>query len=263
MVGTYDLTLVFASYCVAAAASYAALDLGVRISFFDGKHEMFWLCASALAMGTGIWSMHFVGMEAFTLPVPITYDLWLTLLSWAAAVTVSLLALYIISRSYLTVWGIGGGGAVMGIGVCIMHYSGMWAMQMTPEITYDDALFSDSVGIAVLASSVALIIGFSVRHLPTGKLVPAKILAALVMGGAICGMHYTGMAAARFAAGAVCAPGNLLRGNWMVWPVVAGTLLVLAAAISLSLVDLQMVERRRRVEQARMQTLLQREMARS
>jgi diguanylate cyclase len=258
MVGTYDVTLVVASYCVAVAASYAALDLGARIAFFDGRHETFWLGASALALGSGIWSMHFVGMAAFSLPVPLTYDLPLTIVSWAAAVAVSLLALYIVSRSYLTVWGIGGGGAVIGIGICVMHYSGMWAMRMTPAIQYDDGLFTDSLGVAVLASSASLFIAFSVRHLPTGKLAPTKLAAALVMGAAICGMHYTGMAAAEFPAGALCAPGNLLHGRWMGWPVALATLAVLAATIALSVFDLRTVERRRRVQQERVRTVLPR-----
>ncbi|HFX6065180.1 TPA: MHYT domain-containing protein, partial [Klebsiella pneumoniae] len=97
--GTYDLSLVVASYCVAAFAAYAALDLGGRIALFDGARERFWLFAGALAMGTGIWAMHFVGMKAFKLPVEISYDLGLTALSWFTAVAVSLLALYVISRS--------------------------------------------------------------------------------------------------------------------------------------------------------------------
>jgi diguanylate cyclase len=262
MVGTYDVTLVLASYGVAVASSYAALDLGARIAFFDGKHELFWLGASALAMGSGIWSMHFIGMAAFSLPVALTYDLSLTLLSWTAAVLVSLLALYIISRSHLTIWGIGGGGAVMGIGICIMHYSGMWAMRMSPVIRYDDALFSDSVGIAVLASAAALFICFSARQLPTGKLVPARLAAALLMGGGICGMHYTGMAAAQFPDGARCAPGNLLHGRWMGWPVALATLAMLAATIALSVFDLRRVERRHRLQQERMRTLPQRQIVR-
>ena len=262
MVGTYDVTLVLASYCVAVASSYAALDLGARIAFFDGRQELFWLGASALAMGSGIWSMHFVGMAAFSLPITLTYDLPLTFLSWAVAVLVSLLALYIISRSYLTVWGIGGGGAVMGVGICIMHYSGMWAMRMSPPIRYDDALFSDSIGIAVLASAAALFIGFSARQLPTGKLAPARLAAALLMGAAICGMHYTGMAAAQFADGARCEPGNPLHGRWMGWPVALATLAMLAATIVLSVADLRRVERRHRLEQERMRSLLQRQTVR-
>src|SRR5581483_1269831 len=94
MNGTYDFALVFASYCVAVFASYAALDLGARIADFQGSHERSWLFAGAVAMGTGIWSMHFVGMKSFQLPVAQTFDLALTVLSWVAGVGVSLLALF-------------------------------------------------------------------------------------------------------------------------------------------------------------------------
>lgn len=254
MNGTYDLSLVIASYCVAVFASYAALDLGGRIALFDGARERFWLFAGALAMGTGIWSMHFVGMRAFRLPVEITYDLGLTALSWIAAIGVSLLALYIISRSKLTAPGIVAGALVMSSGICLMHYSGMWAMRMTPGVSYDPALFTASVAIAVLASAAALFISFSVRRLPDGQVMPAKIAAALVMGVAICGMHYTGMFAANFAGGARCAPGNLLGGDWMGLPVALITGGLLAAVLLLARMDARAMAERRRLEKRRLES---------
>ncbi len=254
MNGTYDLSLVIASYCVAVFASYAALDLGGRIALFDGARERFWLFAGALTMGTGIWSMHFVGMKAFRLPVETTYDLALTALSWIAAVGVSLLALYIISRSKLTAPGIVAGALVMGAGICLMHYSGMWAMRMTPGVSYDPALFAASVAIAVLASAAALFISFSVRRLPDGRVMPAKIAAALVMGVAICGMHYTGMFAANFASGAVCAAGNLLGGDWMGLPVALITGGLLAAVLLLARMDARAMAERRRMEKRRLES---------
>ena len=254
MNGTYDLSLVIASYCVAAFASYAALDLGGRIALFDGARERFWLFAGALAMGTGIWSMHFVGMKAFRLPVEITYDLGLTVLSWVAAICVSLLALYIISRSKLTASGIVAGSLVMGAGICMMHYSGMWAMRMTPGVSYDPVLFAASVAIAVVASAAALFICFSVRSLPDRSVMPAKIAAALVMGVAICGMHYTGMFAARFASGALCAAGNLLGGDWMGLPVALITGGLLAAMLLLARMDARAMAERRRIEKRRIES---------
>ena len=165
MNGTYDIALVVASYCVAVFASYVALDLGRRIAFFDGSRERFWLAAGALTMGTGVWAMHFVGMQAFELPIRLSYSLGLTALSWGAAVAVSLLALYIISRSQLRIRGIAAGAVVMGLGICIMHYSGMLAMRMSPGIQYDPLLVGVSALIAVLASAAALFISFSLRQL--------------------------------------------------------------------------------------------------
>lgn len=254
MNGTYDFSLVIASYCVAAFASYAALDLGGRIALFEGARERFWLFAGALAMGTGIWAMHFVGMKAFRLPVEITYDLGLSVLSWVAAIAVSLLALYIISRSQLTLQGIVAGALVMGAGICLMHYSGMWAMRMQPGVSYDPLLFAASVAIAVLASAAALFISFSVRRLPDGRVVPAKVAAALVMAVAICGMHYTGMAATRFTSGALCAAGNLLGGDWMGLPVALITGGLLVAVLLLARMDARAMAERRRIEKRRLES---------
>ncbi|HZR36202.1 MAG TPA: MHYT domain-containing protein [Nevskia sp.] len=249
MNGTYDFALVFASYCVAVFASYAALDLGARIADFQGSHERSWLFAGAVAMGTGIWSMHFVGMKSFQLPVAQTFDLALTVLSWVAGVGVSLLALFIVSRPTLTLRTLGAGAVAMGMGICVMHYTGMWAMRMTPGISYDPLLFAASVLIAVAASAAALFIGFSLRRLPQRHIVAARIAAALVMGAAICGMHYTGMAAARFAAGATCAAGNVLAGNWMGLPVALITVGLLIALLLLALMDARAIAERRRLEQ--------------
>ncbi|MDR3418311.1 MAG: MHYT domain-containing protein [Nevskia sp.] len=253
MQGTYDIALVIASYCVAVFASYAALDLGGRIAMFDGPRERFWLFAGALAMGTGIWSTHFVGMKALNLPVAVTYDLPLTVLSWLAAVGISVLALHTISRSKLTVTGIATGSLVMGFGICVMHFSGMWAMRMNPGITYDLGLVAASAVIAVVASAGALFICFSVRQLPTGRVTQAKILAALVMAAAICGAHYTGTAAANFAEGARCNPANALAGNWMGLPVALITVGLLIAILLLSLMDARAVADRRRAETARVE----------
>lgn len=239
MNGIYDPMLVAVSYCVAVLASYTALDLGGHLASVnaDGARRRLWLGAGALAMGTGIWSMHFVGMKAFTLPIEVSYDLGLTVLSWVAAVWVSLLALYIIGRDRLTLPSLVAGSSIMAAGIGIMHYSGMWAMRMTPPITYDPLLLGISLAIAAAASAAALFICVSVRRLPAELVLPVKIGAALVMGAAISGMHYTGMAAARFGAGAVCGSGNLLSGNWMGYPVALGTIAVLCITLFLTLSD--------------------------
>jgi diguanylate cyclase len=253
MNGTYDPALVITAYCVAVFASYAALDLGARIAIFDGARERLWLCAGALALGTGIWAMHFVGMTSFTLPVPLSFDLALTTLSWVAAVSISFLALYVVSRSTLSLGSLATGALAMGLGICLMHYTGMWAMRMSIPIHYDPTLLATSFGVAVTASAAALFLCFSLRRLPESGVVPAKFAAALAMGAAISGAHYTGMAAARFAAGAVCAPANLLGGNWMGLPVALITAGLLAALLLLSLMDARAVAERRRVERKRME----------
>lgn len=253
MTGNYDLALVLMSYVIAALASFTALELAGRVASAT-RWRPLWLIGGSLAMGSGIWSMHFVGMSAFSLPVPITYDLWLTLYSWIAAVLVSALALLTIARARLTVASVLTAAVLMGAGICAMHYTGMYAMQMQPPIAYDPLLFAGSAAIAVLASAAALIIAFQLRTVRSWRDVLMRVGAALIMGFAIVGMHYTGMAAAQFADGAYCAPGNALAGNWVTGPTLVAMLLFLplALAMAFGIANARMLadqERRRRERQ--------------
>jgi diguanylate cyclase (GGDEF)-like protein len=204
MTGVYDFQLVALSVAVAVIASYTALELAGRVSAKQGAGSWAWLVGGALSMGTGIWSMHFIGMLAFHLPVPVAYDATITMLSMAAAVLVSGLALFVVSRPALTGRNITAGATLMGIGICVMHYTGMYAMRMSPPITYHAPLFIASVIIAIVASLAALWIAFQLRHKRSGLAVVAKLGSAIIMGIAITGMHYTGMAAAQFAPDSVC-----------------------------------------------------------
>jgi diguanylate cyclase (GGDEF)-like protein len=253
MNGIHDLPLLIASCCVAAFASYAALDLGDRIQLFNGTRERLWLFAGALAVGTGIWAVHLVGMQAYSLPAAISYDLALTALSWSTAIGLSWLSLYIISRNKLTLRSLAAGALAVGAGICLMHYSGLWAMRLQPQISYDPILFAASVIIAVLVSAIILFIGFSARQLPARHALPTRIAAALLMGLMLCGMHYTGMAAAHFASGAMSAAGNLLAGSWMGLPLTLISVGLLAAVLLLARMDARAVLDHRRVEHRRIE----------
>jgi diguanylate cyclase (GGDEF)-like protein len=204
MVGTYDLTLVALSVGVAIVASYAALDLAGRVSAKEGRKSFFWLLGGALAMGTGIWAMHFIGMLAFVLPLPIAYDNAINATSWLVAIGVSGVALLVVRQPSLTARNISAGAALMGIGIASMHYIGMAAMRMSPPIVYDPLLFIASVIIAIAASLAALWIAFYLRKKRSSTAILAKLGSAGIMGFAIAGMHYTGMAAAHFAPDSVC-----------------------------------------------------------
>ena len=204
MTGVYDLRLVALSVVVAAIASYAALDLAGRVSTSKGKASAAWLLGGALAMSAGIWSMHFIGMLAFSLPVPLAYDIGITILSMLAAVAASGVALYTVRRPAMTPGNVTLAGTIMGAGICVMHYTGMAAMRMSPPIAYDPVLFVASVLVAIIASLSALWIAFQLRQRYSAIAVFAKLGSAVVMGLAIAGMHYTGMAAARFAPDSVC-----------------------------------------------------------
>jgi diguanylate cyclase len=154
-------------------------------------------------MGIGIWSMHFVGMMAFSVPIQLRYDFTLTLLSLAAAIATSGFALKIASSAELGYARHIVCSLVMGLGIVAMHYTGMSAIPIVPAISYDPLLLAASVMIAVLASFAALWLAFKLRAATFRYLTAAHVGAALIMGLAIAGMHYTGMAAADFRPGAI------------------------------------------------------------
>jgi len=206
IVGHYNFALVALSVAIAIVASYTALDLAnrVRENFGNPRKAWLWLTTGALAMGAGIWSMHFIGMLAFSLPIPMAYNWPLTILSLIIAVVVSALALFILRTPKVPLVMLAAGATLMGLGISAMHYTGMLAMQMFPPIHYDATLFIASVLIAILASVAALWIVIALRRNRSHLAVLAKLGSATVMGFAIAGMHYTGMAAAQFAPGSVC-----------------------------------------------------------
>jgi diguanylate cyclase (GGDEF)-like protein/PAS domain S-box-containing protein len=204
MSGTYDPWLVLLSLIVAIVASFTALELAGRVSQRRGKGSWAWLLGGSVAMGAGIWSMHFVGMLAFHLPIAVAYDARITMLSLGIAIAASALALTMLRRPVLTWRSMTAGAALKGTGIGAMHYTGMFAMRMSPPIEYQPALFSASIIVAMVASFAALWIALRLRHRDFGAAILAKLASAGVMGLAITGMHYIGMAAARFAPGSIC-----------------------------------------------------------
>ncbi len=245
MTGIYNPWLVIASVLIAMLASYTALDMAERVTESEGQSSRWWWFAGgSIAMGIGIWSMHFVGMLAFSLPVPMAYDPWITALSLAFAIALSAFAIWRVCFAAMTVVRLAGGAVLMGSGVCAMHYTGMAAMRMNPPIQYDPALFAASVAIAVAASGAALWIAFRLRK--NGKYVwLMRSGAAVVMGLAIAGMHYTGMAAARFPMGSVCTMNHsgAAGTSWMAPVLIVFTLAVLAIALITSVLDFRMESR--------------------
>lgn len=241
MVGSYDIQLVGLSLVVAIIASYTALELAGRVSEKHGTASSWgWLVGGAVAMGTGIWSMHFIGMLAFHLPVAIAYDTLITMLSMAIAIVVSGVALFVVRRPTLTGQNITVGATLMGIGICAMHYTGMHAMRMSPPITYQAPLFIASVIIAIVASLAALWIAFQLRHKHSSIAILAKFGSATIMGLAITGMHYTGMAAAQFAPDSVCLAVGIHGGmgtHTLAATIGITTIAILAITIGVSALD--------------------------
>ncbi|MGL5998492.1 MAG: putative bifunctional diguanylate cyclase/phosphodiesterase [Pseudomonas proteolytica] len=243
LTGSYSPALVLISLFVAILASYTALDMTGRIATTKGRTAQLWVAGGALAMGIGVWSMHFIGMLAFSLPITLGYDAGITALSLLIAILSSGFALWLVNQSRLPAWQLGFGALVMGAGISAMHYTGMAAMRMTPGIDYDPTLFGASLLIAVGASAAALRIAFKLRrNTPYVRL--ARSGAAVVMGVAIVGMHYTGMAAARFADGSFCgASVDGLSGSGLDNLVLVTTLAVLAIALLTSLLDARLEAR--------------------
>lgn len=194
--GTYNLTLVALSYGVAVAASYTALELSRRVSATAGSMATWWLVGGAVSMGVGIWTMHFIGMLAFSMPMTFTYDISITVLSLLVAMAAAGFALFTASRKRNSYSNIGLSGLLLGGGIASMHYTGMAAMRMDATISYDMTLLALSILIAVVAACAAIWMIFTLSTHKSANLGWLKLGAALTMGIAICGMHYTGMAAA-------------------------------------------------------------------
>ena len=196
LVSSYDYHLVALSVVIAICASYAALDLAGRVTAARGLARGLWLMGGASAMGLGIWSMHYIGMLAFSLPIPVRYD-WPTVVgSLIAAILASAVALYVVSRKTMSPWRAAAGSIPMGAGIATMHYTGMEAMRLAAMCHYDVRLVTLSVILAIVISFVALWLSFLSREQKAGDL--RKIASAVVMGAAIPVMHYTGMAACSF-----------------------------------------------------------------
>jgi signal transduction histidine kinase/CheY-like chemotaxis protein/HPt (histidine-containing phosphotransfer) domain-containing protein len=195
--GTHDLRLVFASIVIALLAAYAALDLAGRVTVSTGIAHITWLCGGAFALGLGIWSMHYVGMEAYRLPFPVLYDWPTVLLSMLAAVLASAAALFVVSRKRMTLLAASAGSIFMGAGIAGMHYIGMAAMRLPAMHHYNARILGLSIALAVVISFVALRLTFSNRE-QTSSFSLRKLYCTVIMGLAIPVMHYVGMAAVTF-----------------------------------------------------------------
>src|SRR6202166_2231253 len=197
LIGSYNYALVALSVLIAIFASYAALDLAGRLTAASGWTRAIWLLGGAGAMGTGIWSMHYIGMLAFILPIPVAYHWPTVLLSLLAAILASVVALGVVSRQKMGWLRAVAGSVLMGAGIASMHYIGMAAMRLPAICQFNSFLVVLSVAFAILISLAALWISFHFRDEKTG-IGREKLAGAVVMGAAIPIMHYTGMAAASF-----------------------------------------------------------------
>ncbi|HEX2545998.1 MAG TPA: MHYT domain-containing protein [Ramlibacter sp.] len=242
---TYNFWLVATSLVVAILASYVALNLVSNVANARGRGApLFWLSGSAIAMGTGIWSMHFVGMLAASIGIEMTYHLGWTALSLLIAVLISGFALYMVSSDRMSPGKLLLCGAVMGAGIASMHYVGMGALEISPGIQYDPLLFALSVLIAMGASYVALWLFVTLRAHDISNPLLKRGGSAVIMGVAIVGMHYTGMAAAVFSPDSVCTVPSPEVNNFRLAATIAGlTAMLLGTALLGSLFDTHLTRR--------------------
>src|SRR5580704_1092559 len=191
--GSYDPSLVALSVLIAVCASYAALDLAGRVTAARDRVRFVWLVGGACAMGLGIWSMHYIGMLAFRLPVPVSYDWPTVTLSLRVAIFSAGVALYIVSHKVVSLWQTVVGSMVMGAGIAAVHFIGMESIRSAATRHSDGRLVGLSIALAVVISFVAYRLAFLAGDEKKGAGL-RKIASAVVMGFAILAMHYTGMA---------------------------------------------------------------------
>ena len=235
MATSYDSALVILSILIAIFTSYTALGLGNRVITSESASIKFWISGGAITMGIGIWSMHFIGMLAFQMPVPMAYDLSKSLLSILPAILASAIALFSLGKHKLYFIF---ASLLMGTGITGMHYIGMAAMDMDPPIQYNPLLVIASFVIAVVASGAALFIICKLEGLDQSKLRLYKFLSSILMGLGISGMHYTGMSAAIFNVNSIslAAPSGITATTVAIL-VTGSALLVLLLAITVMIFD--------------------------
>ena len=259
LTGSYTYSEVARSILIAIAGSYAAFDLAGRVTAASGRARAWWLAGGAIAMGIGIWEMHFKGLLAFRLPVPVFYHWPTVLASFLVAVTTSAIALLIVSQQKMGAIQLWTGSFIMGGGIAALHYIDMAAMRMAAVCRYDLRIIILSIVLGIVFSFVALTLAFGMRGETRGT--PwRRIASALVMGAAISVMHYTGMASATFLASPVVL--NLSHAV-NISPLANGgvstiTLLVLGAAIVTSAADRQAKAKVRRANECLEQRVAER-----
>jgi NO-binding membrane sensor protein with MHYT domain/two-component sensor histidine kinase len=259
LAGSYDYGEVARSIFIAIAASYAALDLGGRVTAARGWVRAAWLTCGAIAMGIGIWAMHFKALLAFRLPLTVDFHWPTILLSLGIGVFASAIALYVATRQKMGPVQAWTGSLIMGVGIAAMHYVGMAAMRMAAVTRFDPLLVALSVVLAILFSRIALMFTFDYREDFRGTTL-AKVMSAAAMGAAISVMHYTGMAAVSFMP-AVAFPN--LSHTVSISPlgnngIAIVTFLVLGTAILTSSVDRQAQEEVRRLNERLEQRIVER-----
>ena len=197
LMGSYRPGLVLLSIMVAVIASTLALQLAGTVRFAtNSKEQQIIKLSGGFALGSGIWAMHFIGMQAFELCTTLSYDPAVTAASMLPSFLTSWMVMHLVSNRVLGMGRLVVGGLLTGIGIGSMHYIGMSAIRLSPLLRYDPYWFALSIVVAALMGMLSLWIRFGLQGRISRSV--ATWLGGLVMGGAISSMHYLGMASARF-----------------------------------------------------------------
>ncbi|MGS0742789.1 EAL domain-containing protein [Glaciimonas sp. GG7] len=197
--------LIALSVFVAFFGAFSTLSHVENMRESTGRAAFLWMISGAVTLGVAVWSMHFIGMLAFHLPIAIAYDFKLTLFSIIPAIAGTLAGFVLIQNQDLYLKRLVSAGVVMGLGIAAMHYTGMAALKMQPAINYDPLIFLASILIAIIAATGALLIAFGDGTKKRPLYLKQQVLGAMVMGGAVAAMHYTAMAGANFSIDSFCA----------------------------------------------------------
>lgn len=229
MTGTYDLFYVVLSFAISVFGSYTGLVLAGQITNQHNSFNRLWLGGAAVSIGGGaIWAMHFIGMIAYKMPIFVSYDALLTVVSLLVAIVFTGIGVLLVIRQPKMHFGrLASAGVIMGLGVAAMHYTGMAAMRVGAIAHHDPKIVAVSLVIAIVASSAALWIAFTLRK--TWQ----KIISAFVMGVAVCGMHYTAMTGLYFevVAGMADPISNAIPANELAGHVSVATVAVLIISL--------------------------------
>jgi len=244
--GSHQWGLVLLSYLVAVLASYTSLLVIERILYAERKRARIgWLWTSALIGGIGVWSMHFIGMLAFEINIPMTHSIGLTLVSIVPAILGNLLAFHTqvnlhsnalkLPTKKMTVFA----GVILGAGIGLMHYTGMAAMVVPATLVYDPLWFAISIVVAVALGIIALLTYRKMHQHLNGKkrLRQSQVGVAAIIGAAISGMHYTAMLAARFYSDSTQIDQVHAHSNWLVYAVTLGAVATAITAIIATRID--------------------------
>jgi diguanylate cyclase (GGDEF)-like protein len=232
----YDWPVVLLSVLIAGFSAYVALDLMRHARGSDRVAARYWTLGGAIVLGSGLWAMHFEGMLALQLPLAVGYEPGPMLLSWLVAMALSGLALHAATRQQPSPAQLAAMALVMGGGISATHYTGMAALRLEPGLAWNGLLVGASVLLACAASAAALLLAFAAQRLPPPRARLGQAAASLLLALAISGMHYTGMAAAGFPAGAVCLSRGGLDGTSLgALVVIAVTVLMLMALLACGL----------------------------